>query len=103
MSFESQEIQSVDGESATPGFKDTRKTTKGGKMIHKRMNSDMFDDAKADDTRIVDPNDINFSADGHDDSHMGLNKLSLFESSNDEGSSESGNHSQSQQLVNFKK
>jgi hypothetical protein len=51
---------------------------------------------------VVDAGDINMKM--KDALMQEVNgKISLYESSNDDNSSGSGNHSQSQQLINFKK
>lgn len=100
MSFESQEIDSQLGENSP-----TRRVGKPQKFVNKRMNSDMFDDARPEDRTgndIVNPDDIQLGEDAGNSG--GPNKVSLYESSNDDGgSSSSANHSQSQQLINFKK
>jgi hypothetical protein len=100
MSFESQEIDSNLGDTVSQS-----KVKAGGKKpkFVKKMNSDMFDDARPDGD-YVNPDDIQLGEDaaGTTPSRM-PNKISLYESSGDGGSSSSAAHSQSQQLINFKK
>ncbi len=67
------------------------------------MNSDMFDDARPDADDMVNPDDIQLGEDAAGSNNHGPNKVSLYESSGDGGSSSSAAHSQSQQLINFKK
>lgn len=64
----------------------------------------MFEDAKQDDTDYaINPNDINMSM--QNNSYAALNDRDAkgFDSSNEDSASSGANHSQSQQLVNFKK
>ena len=97
MSFESAEIDSNFGETQ-PGEK--TRIGKGVKFVAKRMNSDMFEDARPED-KAVDHNDIQFQ--GNEGENEGRNgNFNVYESSN-AGSSESGGHSQSAQLISFKK
>ena len=94
MSFESQEIDSNLGESVA---QNRGRPGKRPKFVNKRMNSDIFDDARPDGDDIVNPDDIQLGEDAAGgNGGGGGNKVSLYESSGDGGSSSSAAHSQSQ-------
>lgn len=96
LSFESQELDS--NHEAVPSA--AKKVKVATKFVKGRGGSDMFDDARPEEAKdVVDPGDIHL---GERSSMDGRNQL-IYESSNDEGSSNSAGHSQSQQLINFKK
>lgn len=93
MSFESQEIDSNLGDTANASK--IRTAGKKPKFV-KNQNSDMFDDARPDGD-YVSPDDIQLGEDAiggnHGPSNNNMaNKASLYESSNDGGSSSSAMH-----------
>ena len=110
MSFESQEVDSlVEETNQLDNLKRLQQSKLGANK--RRVNFDEYEDPRIGlDTPsgMVDPNDINISGMGgpNDLSMQNLNRNgnnSLYDRSDDEGSSNSAGHSQSQQLINFKK
>jgi hypothetical protein len=84
LSFESQEIESHDGGNTAKG---------SSKFVNKNRQED-FEDAKQDEDYVVDPAGVNLDLKGAMMQDVN-GKISLYESSNDDNSSGSGNHSQS--------
>jgi hypothetical protein len=90
-----------------PGAWSDQKTKKVGKFVNKKITSDLFEETKKpqdeDDFVVANPNDINLSINNSSYGGVLRHKVGMYESSHDDNSSGSGNHSQSQQLINFKK
>ena len=98
LSFESQEIESNDGGGGKIIHANTKSTSK---FVTRKHNEDYEETKMEEGDYVIESADINI---GMKKAMQEVNgKISLYESSNDEGSSGSGNHSQSQQLINFKK
>lgn len=96
LSFESQEIDSQYGELTPYGQANTIDKKKTN-FVKKRKNSEMFEDAKQDDTDYaINPNDINLSMQNNSYAVLHDRDGKGFDSSNDDSASSGANHSQSQ-------
>lgn len=96
LSFESQEIDSQYGE-ITPFGQTNTIDKKKTNFVKKRKNSEMFEDAKQDDTDYaINPNDINMSMQNNSYAVLNDRDAKGFDSSNEDSASSGANHSQSQ-------